>query len=111
MIPSPLKSLITPLFSKKEMVSLLTKLSMIPFSLLVNSTICPSLVNVPLMLPELVKSVRIESAILVIFPLIVPALSMVPFVAWKFRVSLPLPIVNVSPLSTLILLVMLPLPL
>ncbi len=98
-----------PLFSKKEMVLSLTKLLMIPFSLLVNSTICPLLVNVPLMLPELVKSVRIEFAILVIFPLMVPALLMVPLVETKFRV--PLPIVNVSPLSTLILLVILPFPL
>ena len=94
----PVKFAMVPLFSKKEMVLSLTKLSMIPFSLLVNSTICPSLVNVQLMLPELVKSVRIESAILVIFPLMVPALLMVPLVELKV---IPLPAVNVLSFSTI----------
>ena len=97
----PPKVAMVPLFSKKEMVLSLTKLLMLPVLSLTNFTICPLLVNVPLMLPELVKSVRIESAILVIFPLMVLVeLKVIPLVA-----------VNVSPLSTSILLVILPLPL
>ena len=62
----PPKVAMVPLFLKKEMVLSLTKLLMLPVLVLTNFTICPLLVNVPLMLPELVKSVRIESAILVI---------------------------------------------
>ena len=45
---------------------------MLPVSVLTNFTICPLLVNVPLMLPELVKSVIVP--LLLIFPSMVPML-------------------------------------